>query len=210
MRLLLTSDRQVPDPDRLLRLVGKRRTGLVSVNALDQLPADERAERVRETVATLRGWGLKAAELDLRTQTPMAVAEQLMDAGFWWVAGGNTFLLRRAMGACALDQLLPQLLKRDAFAYLGHSAGACVLAPDLAGLEAGDDPQIAEEAYGASSSTSGLGVLDRPLVPHVNDPQWAAISEAYAAAGQSHWALRDGEALVIDGRKIEAPAAAAR
>lgn len=216
MRLFLASFRTLDDPERLVRLVGKRRTGLVVANAVDHEPDGVRAAKVADEVALLRGWGLRATELDLRAQTPVTVTEQLLEAGFVWVRGGNVFVLRRAMGACGLDQLLPQLLARDAFVYAGYSAGAAVLAPDLGPLAGCDDPAEADRLYGPAASTKGLGVLDRPFVPHVDPPGHPAggtfdrVAAAYARAGEPFWGLRDGQALVVDGKRREAPDGASR
>ncbi|GAB3624040.1 hypothetical protein GCM10027418_21240 [Mariniluteicoccus endophyticus] len=213
MRLYLASFRPVPDPERFRALIGrKNRTGLVCVNAIDHEPADVRAEKLAAEIAALKEIGLKATELDLRAETPMSVAGKLLDAGFLWVRGGNVFVLRRAMGACGLDQLLPQMLARDAFVYAGYSAGGAVLAPDLAGFETCDDPAEADALYGPASSTKGIGVLDRPFVPHLGTPGHPEsevleqVARAYAHADQEIWALRDGQALVVDGRRTEAPA----
>ncbi|GAB3701239.1 Type 1 glutamine amidotransferase-like domain-containing protein [Mariniluteicoccus flavus] len=216
MRLFLASFRTVDDPERFVRLCGKGRTGLVCANAIDNEDPDVRAQKVRDEIALLKGWGLKATELDLRDEVPMTVAEKLLGAGFVWVRGGNVFVLRRAMGACGLDQLLPQLLARDVFVYAGYSAGPCVLAPDLAPFAVCDDPGEAERLYGAAAAMSGLGVLDRPFVPHLETPDHPesavldGVAAAYAAAGQPFWGLADGQALVIDGKRTEAPDGAAR
>jgi dipeptidase E len=79
-----------------------------------------------------------------------------------------------------------------------------VLAPDLAGLEEVDDITTVAEPV-----TTGLGLLDRPFIPHVRSPGHPetsacdALAVRYQAAGQSHWALRDGDVLVIDGDSTE-------
>lgn len=211
MRLFLASFRTLDDPDRLARLVGKHKTGLVIANAIDHEPADLRADKVTAEIALLKGWGLRASELDLRGQAPPAVAGALLETGFVWVRGGNTFVLRRAMGACGLDQLLPQLLRRDAFVYAGYSAGGCVMAPDLAPYAGCDDPAEADRLFGAASSTTGLGVVDHTLVPHLGSPDHpeaqalTRVAHALARAGKPLWPLADGEAVVIDGRRVEVP-----
>ncbi len=79
-----------------------------------------------------------------------------------------------------------------------------MLAPDLTGFEGIDDITTV-----ADPVTTGLGLLDRPFVPDVRSPghpETAAcddLSARYQAAGQVHWAQRDGDVLVIDGKTIE-------
>ena len=54
----------------------------------------------------------------------------------------------------------------------------------------------------------GLSILDRPLVPHLVSPKHpenaalTRVARAYALAGKPYWALRDGDALVVDGNRV--------
>ena len=56
-------------------------------------------------------------------------------------------------------------LAADRFVYAGYSAGPCVLAPSLAGLDLCDSPEDCQATYG-DVRFDGLGILDRPVVPH--------------------------------------------
>jgi Peptidase family S51/Major Facilitator Superfamily len=102
------------------------------------------------------------------------------------------------------DDVLIDLIRRNAIVYAGYSAGACVLTPDLAGLERVDDIKVV-----ANPLTTGLALLDRPFVPHVRSPGHPetatcdALAAAYAKAGRPHWALRDGEVLVVENCDLE-------
>lgn len=108
------------------------------------------------------------------------------------------------MAKSGIDVILVDGLRRDAFVYSGYSAGACVLAPSLAGLELVDSVDDAAATY-PDITFEGLDILDRPVVPHLASPGHpeadAVIAEAahYDGLGQPYWALRDGQALVIDG-----------
>jgi hypothetical protein len=68
------------------------------------------------------------------------------------------------------DAELGRLLQEDAFVYSGYSAGPCVLAPSLRGLETVDNPDVVPEVYGDKPIWDGLGVLNYAIVPHVNSP----------------------------------------
>ncbi len=109
-----------------------------------------------------------------------------------------------ALADSGADEALVTLLQRDQVAYGGYSAGACVLGPDLTELERVDDPTAV-----VAPVTTGLGLLDRPFVPHVRSPDHPEsvlcdeVAAAYAARGQAHWALRDGEVLLVDGAAVE-------
>lgn len=197
MRLYLSSFRVGAHPDQLVALAdGGRRTALIP-NALDGLPTDVRDTGLRRDLDDLDAAGLDVALIDLRE--PAAVAD-LATYDIVWVRGGNVFVLRRVLADTRADIVLLDLLHRDAVVYGGYSAGACVLAPDLTGLAIVDDPAAVAEPI-----MTGLGVLDRPFVPHVRSPGHPettacdAVAAAYAAARQPHWALRDGEALLVNG-----------
>jgi dipeptidase E len=200
MRLYLSSFRTGAHPDALVALAGGRRTALIP-NALDGLPAEARDAGLQRDLGDLGGIGLDVTLVDLRK--PGAVPS-LGDYDIVWVRGGNVFVLRRVLADTGADAVLVDLLRSDTAVYGGYSAGACVLAPDLTGLEAVDDPHVV-----ADPLMTGLGLLDRPFVPHVRSPEHPetaacdAVSAAYAAAGQPHWALRDGEVLLVDGARTE-------
>ena len=108
------------------------------------------------------------------------------------------------MADTGTDSLLVDLLGRDEIVYAGYSAGACVLAPDLRELEDVDDVKaVVDPIY------RGLSVLDRPLVPHVRSPghpenvDCDAVSDRLSSTGTAHWALRDGDVLVVEDSQTE-------
>jgi dipeptidase E len=112
---------------------------------------------LQRDLADLDQLGLTVTELDLRDP---GAAERPSGFDIVWVRGGNTFVLRRVMADTRTDRALTDLVQRDALLYAAYSAGACVLAPDLTGLEAVDDITAL-----ANPVTTGLGWLDRPFVP---------------------------------------------
>lgn len=170
-------------------------------NALDELPGNIRRAGVDRERAELSALGFEVEEADLRD--PDAV-QLLLDVDVIWVRGGNVFVLRRALADSGADTVLVELINRDAVVYAGYSAGACVLAPDLDGLEGIDD--ITAVTHPARV---GLSVLDRPLVPHVESPghpetsDCDLVSAEFTRLHREHWALRDGDVLVIDNDTTE-------
>lgn len=87
--------------------------------------------------------------------------------------------------------------------YAGFSAGPCVLAPSLRGLELCDPVADAQRLY-VQVRYDGLGVLDRPVVPHlasVGHPEsnlLGRVARRYVAAVRPFHPLRDGEVLIIE------------
>jgi dipeptidase E len=210
VRLYLSSFRLGEHPELLLRLAGEEARVAVIANAMDDAPPDVRRKAVERELRALSELGLRPAELDLRSYFDDAalLRSDLAQYGAVWVRGGNVFMLRYALYRTGGDTTVAGALKRDALVYAGYSAGPCVLAPSLRGLEAVDDADAVPRIYGASPTWTGLGVLDFSIVPHYGSPDHPEnaacerVAGRYRAAGIPHRTLRDGEALVIDGDDI--------
>jgi len=196
VRLYLSSFRLGDHPARLRELAGNGRRLALVANAMDSAPGDVRQAGVDREVAELTALGFLVSEVDLRAGRE--AVDQFPEADVIWVRGGNVFVLRRALADSGADAVILDLLNRDDVVYAGYSAGICVLAPDLRGLERVDDvTKLLDPIY------DGLGILDRPVVPHVDSPghpetqACTALSADLTSAGRHHWALSDGEVLLV-------------
>ncbi|MGH3461175.1 MAG: Type 1 glutamine amidotransferase-like domain-containing protein [Kribbellaceae bacterium] len=196
MRLYLSSFRLGDHPERLVAMVEPPGRTAVVCNAIDTEPADVRAEMVAAELDWLTELGLRPEELDLRTDDPARLAS--FDA--MWVRGGNVFVLRDALRRSGADQVVVDLLGKDALVYAGYSAGPCVLAPSLRGLEICDDVSLVAEPI-----WDGLGVLDHAIVPHLDSPGHPEtelverVAALYETIDVPYQPLSDGQVLVIDG-----------
>ena len=170
MRLYLSSYQPGARPEVLAGMVRGGRRGWVVANALDGQDEGRRNTDTGRQIEALASWGLHAAELDLRELSPATVRSAFGRPDFVWVRGGNVFTLRMALARSGLDQVVVEGLAEDRFVYSGFSAGACVLAPSLSGLELCDSPEACRATYG-DLRDDGLGILDRPVVPHLDSPQ---------------------------------------
>ncbi|MEV8372203.1 Type 1 glutamine amidotransferase-like domain-containing protein [Kribbella sp. NPDC056861] len=211
MKLYLSSFRLGDHPEHLVALLPEAGRVAVICNAIDAADPAVRREKVAAELAWLRALGLRPEELDLRSYSERgARADQDLRARLTqydglWVRGGNVFVLRAAMAASGADLILPGLITSEAFVYAGYSAGCCVLAPSLRGLELCDP---VEEVDG-ELIWDGLGVLDEAIVPHLDSPGHPEtellqkVVAAYERDGVRHLGLRDGQALVVDGERRE-------
>jgi dipeptidase E len=201
MRLYLSSFRVGSYPQRLLQLVGAGRRVALIPNALDGVPEQARRPSLEHDSEELRALGLDVTQVDLCTS---GAAGELASYDLIWVRGGNTFVLRRVFADSGADEVLTALLRDDALVYGGYSAGVCVLTPDLSDLRHVDDISVV-----SAPITTGLGLLDRPFVPHVaspGHPETTACDEVSADLrrhGRDHWALSDGDVLVVDGQRTQ-------
>lgn len=115
--------------------------------------------------------------------------------------GGNTFVLRQAMRLSGFETLIRELVDTD-FLYGGYSAGVCVLAPSLTGLQQVDDATLTP--YPNSEVIwDGIGLLDYLVLPHFESdhPESADIDkevEYCRREGIPFKTLRDGEVIVVE------------
>lgn len=209
--MYLSSFRTGDHPGRMLGLLAPQASPVdvaVIANAMDALPDSERRTAVERELGALAELGLRPVEVDLRAffgKPADEVAAVLARCSLVWVRGGNVFVLRQALARSGADTALAELVRQDAIVYAGYSAGACVLAPDLHGLEQCDDPQAVRAAYGDPARWDGLALLDYIVVPHVDSPGHpesevlGIVADRYRAGGIAHRALRDGQVIVING-----------
>jgi dipeptidase E len=205
--MYLSSHRLGDHPEQLLTLLRTPGPVAVIANALDAAPAEIRAHGVHDELAALRDLGLTGEELDLRDyfadHQHQSLADTLAGYQLVWLRGGNAFVLRYTLARSGADQLLAELVRRDALVWAGYSAGCCVLAPSLGGLELIVDPGAVRAHYRAEPIWEGMGLLPYAIVPHYRSrhPQSEAaelVAARYRAEGVAHRTLRDGQAIVID------------
>lgn len=209
MRLYLSSFRMgdPPWPDRLRAMTGgDAPTAAVVANGVDNADPDVRRAGVERELTALAALGFRPYEIDLRAP---GAAEGLAEPDLLWVRGGNVFVLRAAIARAGADDVLTDLITEDRFVYGGYSAGVCLLAPSLRGLEHCDDADAVEATYGEPARFDGLGILDRAVVPHLRSPGHPEtallqeVADAYDRDGVPYLGLADGEVVVIDERNGE-------
>jgi dipeptidase E len=207
VRLYLSSFRIGDHPEHLLTLLNGGTRAAIIANAMD--PYDRRG--LNTEFAALDPLGIDANELDLRDYFDKSdrIAADLARYDLIWIRGGNVFALRKAMAKSGGDTAIIGHLQNDAFALGGYSAGPCVLAPSLRGLELCDEPDVVERMYGEPVNFEGLGILDFAFVPHVDSPDHpetecaGKVAERYRAEGVPYRAFRDGQVLVVNGDDSE-------
>lgn len=213
MRLYLSSYRFGNARQRLVELAGRGARAAVVSNALDLIPDESRrayARSVHDPLADLADDGFNPFELDLRRYfgDRAGLARALDGVGLVWAVGGNSFLLRRAMAQSGLDRILAERLARDDIAYGGWSAGACVAGASLRGVDLMDEPGEVAPGYDPAPIYDGLHLVDFVIVPHFAsehpEADAAGVATAWLADQQiAHRTLRDGEALILQGGRLE-------
>jgi len=109
----------------------------------------------------LQRLGLVIDELELSTASAATMAAKLRGNDFTYVSGGNTFFLLQILRQSGADKLLVEEIEAGKL-FIGESAGAIVLAPDVAYVKPMDDIRHAP-ALTSCAGLGGRGFL--PLAP---------------------------------------------
>jgi len=177
------------------------------MNAADLKP--NREEYALSVKADLEALGFNAVELDLREffDGKQDIAALLGALDLVWVAGGNTFVLNRAMRQSGFTQAIQPLIKQDKLVFGGWSAGAIIATPSLHGTEWGDDPEAVPDGYSSEIVWDGLKFVPFYIIPHYNSDWWgdkARLMEHYLRDEQLPYEiLEDGQVIIITGEELE-------
>lgn len=205
MKFYLSSYKLGNEIDALKALIpSNKKTAFIS-NALDFSSDLERRKKSEQSdIDDLISAGLDVELVDLRDYFDHQddLEKKLSEFGVIWVRGGNAFVLRAAMKRSGFDVILRQLIKKEGILYGGYSAGVCVLAPTLRGIELVDDPTV--KPYGDDTETifEGLNIIDYSIVPHYqsNHPESEKMETVveYMKKNEIPFkTLKDGEVIVI-------------
>jgi dipeptidase E len=202
MKLYLSSYRVGNQATRLQAFASGITLGVIP-NARDHIGEQEREAATAVAVRDVSRLGIEVEMLDLQDYfaTGTDLRSRLDTLGGVWVPGGNSFVLRQAMRLSGFDTLVAGMVETD-FVYSGYSAGACVLAPTLNGLQDVDDATVTPYP-GVDVVWEGLAILDYLILPHFRSDhsESADIDKAVAfckAQAIPYKTLRDGEVIVIE------------
>jgi dipeptidase E len=203
--MYLSSFRLGNETQKLVEMVGNNKRTAVISNALDFSDDIERKNAgTQREIDDLNNLGFQAEELDLRKffGKEEKLINELEKFGLIWVRGGNTFILRRAFKESCFDKWLIKNKENPNFVYAGYSAGVCILAPTLKGLETVDDPYTVTGEYKKEIIWEGLGLINYCVAPHYHSdhPESEAVNktvEYYIENKMLFVALHDGEVIVL-------------
>lgn len=212
MRLFLSSQDLGNYADVASKLAGKNKKAAYFKNAQDDLSPEERNFNTPKKKKMFEAAGFEFEEIDLRDYfgKPKELLNLLSNFGSVWSAGGNTFILRRAMQASGLDIILKSLLKKDKIMYGGWSAGACITAPSLHGIEYGDRPQpdaVPDNYPTKEIIWDGLNLVPFMAVPHYKSDWFGKEADRsikyFKTNNIPYKSLEDGQVVIIDGDEEE-------
>jgi dipeptidase E len=205
VKLYLSSYRLGRDREALRDLVGRPgRSGLV-FNACD-VYGDDRLRILERETEDLTSLGFACDELDLRSyfEDFEGLRNRLDTYDLIWVTGGNTFVLARAMTRARFGQAAAEPINDGRLIYAGYSAGTCIVAPDLEGINLMDEPDALPDGYPKDVLATTLGWVPWRIVPHWRSQHPAAPLAELAVehlldSGLAFRTLRDGQTIVVEG-----------
>ena len=210
MRLFLSSHDFGNYKTELLKLTKNGRKTLIITNARDFLSDDEKQTVVSRKLALFRDAGFEAEELDLRQyfgrEEQLAEFIESYRPNLFFAIGGNVFLLSTAYRLSGFAEILLDDLKQDKYVYGGGSAGGIVTVKSLEYYGHGYlTPEKVLEIYGADAVMDGLGLIDRYVVPHADEPKFSEATKKYYKRlnqdGRDILLINQNSAYIIDGNQ---------
>ena len=173
-------------------------------NSRDVFPDGERKTKgIQEDVKDLENIGFDVTVISLKDyfNRKEELSKRLEEFNAFYAIGGNTFALRQAMYLSGFDKYLKSIENKPDYLYAGYSAGICVLAKDMHGLDICDDPSI--NPYGIETIWEGLGYFDYIFLPHYksNHKETKLIDDSVEYCNKNHIkykTLRDGDVIIVD------------
>jgi dipeptidase E len=208
MRLYLSSEHLGKTPQKFADLLGGSGRVAIINNAADAYAQESKAQRLEVRKAELKAIGLEGSLLDLRKffgkKEELARELEAYDAVL--AVGGNAFLLRRAMYDSGFDEAIVPLLQADKIVYAGYSAGSCVAAPTLIGIELMDQPEVVQQVYKKDPVWEGLNLVSYSIVPHYksNHPESPAaekVFDFFMKETTPFKTLADGQVIIVNGEE---------
>lgn len=168
MKLYLSSSKLGNKTEALKKWITEHNNKICLIpNARDVYPDGERkTAKIYSDVQELTDLGFNVTILSLKEyfNKKEELVKVLKEFNAFYVIGGNAFALRQAMYLSGFDEYLKTIENDPNYLYAGYSAGICVLAKNMHGLDMCDDPNI--NPYGIETIWEGLGYFDYIFLPH--------------------------------------------
>lgn len=141
-------------------LVGKTVTFIPTAALPDKLDF-----HIKYSKELLSKMGLVVDELEISTAAHSDIVNKLENNDYIYVAGGNTYFLLQEMNRTGSGNLIKTQINAGKL-FVGESAGAILLAPDIAYSKETDNPLAAPQL----NTYEALNIIDFYPVPHYKNP----------------------------------------
>ena len=177
---------------------------LIVADAKDHYTDLERVESgTQYDINELQEIGFDVERLDLRSYFGKKdELEQIFcKVKSFYVTGGNTFVLRKAMKLSGFDELLLKYANDPDYFYSGYSAGICLLSKDMSGVAIMDEPEVDPYNSGIAPIYQGIGFIEEAIIPHFESDhkETQAASNAVRFCIEKnvpYIAIKDGDVII--------------
>ena len=205
MKLYLSSYKIGDKKEELINWINEHGNKICLIpNSRDIYPESERKIKgIQSDVDDLTKLGFEVTVISLKDyfENKEELLSRLEEFNAFYVIGGNTFALRQAMYLSGFDKYLKTIEDDPNYLYAGYSAGICVLAKDMHGLEKCDDPDI--NPYGIDTIWNGLGYFD--YIHYKSDHKETKLVDDCVEYCNKHniryKTLRDGDVIIQEVEK---------
>lgn len=191
--ILLTSSGFLRKPvrDEILRILPDDRPLRVSyVPTASRVVKDD--SYARRDVEIMQELGFVVDEIDLALVHDEALEERLGNGDFVYVQGGNPYWLLKQVRESGFDKIVPALIE-SGVPYIGKSAGAYILAPEVI---------VPEWLHGewnrfGVDDVKGLGVVPFVWAAHYEDEKRDDLVEGMRGSDYDVRALTNDQAFLV-------------
>ena len=120
----------------------------------------------------LKRMGLKVEELEIASSSYETIKSKLEKNDIIYISGGNTFFLLQELKRTGADKLLIKEINNGKL-YIGESAGAIAVAPDIRYSAEMDKPEKAPDL----KDYTGLDLIEFYVVPHYKNWELGKAAE---------------------------------
>lgn len=158
---------------------------------------EDYTDYIDEGRAALVAMGYQVDELDVASESQAAAIAKLKAAQIIYISGGNTFYLLQELKR---KQLLPVINEKinAGIPYIGESAGAIIMAPNIEYNSLMDDTSVAPDL----TDYSALAQTDFYTLPHFEEEPFVEADEKVIATYQNQINLvpiNNSQAIISDG-----------
>ena len=143
--------------------------------------------------------GLVVDELDISTADHLDIVNKLENNDYIYVAGGNAFFLLQEMNRTGAGSLIKKQIDAGKL-FIGESAGAVLLGPDIEYAKETDNPLAAPQL----ETFEALNVVDFYPLPHYQDESLKDAVERIISKYGTELPLvpfRNSQAILIMGKE---------
>lgn len=145
--------------------------------------------------------GMIVDELDIASASPDMIRHSLVENDYIYVSGGNVFFLLQELKRTGTDNVIVELVKAGK-PYIGESAGAMIVSPNIEYAKEMDEPSVAMNL----PRYDALNLIDFYPIPHYTNYPFEDAAEAIIEAYRSQltlYPITNFQAITVRDNKID-------